>query len=73
MEVTRVSNLTGIKRTMELNITHQQLLDYEKGMKAQDAFRNLTPAEREFFMTGITDEEWNTFIEVSDDEDEVEG
>jgi len=69
MEVTRVSNLTGIKRTMELNITHQQLLDYEKGMKAQDAFRNLTPSEREFFMTGITDEEWNKYIENESEEE----
>jgi len=62
MEITRVSKLTGIKRTMELDITLEQLIDYEKGMKVQNAFSNLTPSEREFFITGITDEEWNKYV-----------
>lgn len=66
MEITRTSPITGITRSMELDITVEQLLDYEKGMKAQYAFRNLTPAEREFFMTGITDEEWNEHVKEDD-------
>ncbi len=72
MEITRTSKLTGIKHTMNLDITLQQMLDYEKGMLIQNAFPNLTPAEREFFMTGITDEEWNKFVEVTEDDDEQE-
>jgi len=31
-------------------------------MKIQYAFPNLTTAEREFFMTGITEEEWNAMF-----------
>jgi hypothetical protein len=62
MKVTRKSQASGETRTMDLDITPQQLLDYEKGMKIQYAFPNLTTAEREFFMTGITEEEWNTMF-----------
>jgi len=67
MKVTRTSSVSGVTRTMDLDITPQQLIDYEKGMKIQYAFPNLTTSEREFFMTGITDEEWNTI--APDDED----
>jgi len=67
MKVTRTSSVSGVTRTMDLDITPQQLIDYEKGMKIQYAFPNLTTLEREFFMTGITDEEWNAI--APDDED----
>jgi hypothetical protein len=67
MKVTRISSVSGVTRTMDLDITPQQLIDYEKGMKIQYAFPNLTTSEREFFMTGITDEEWNAI--APDDED----
>ena len=59
MKVTRTSSLSGITRTMDLPITQEQLLEYEKGALIQDAFWNLTPSEREFFKTGITEDEWN--------------
>jgi len=62
MKVTRKSQASGETRTMDLDITPQQLLDYEKGMKIQYAFPNLTTSEREFFMTGITEEEWNAMF-----------
>jgi 7,8-dihydro-6-hydroxymethylpterin-pyrophosphokinase len=62
MKVTRKSQASGETRTMDLDITQQQLIDYEKGMKIQYAFPNLTTAEREFFMTGITEEEWNAMF-----------
>lgn len=70
MLVTRTSKLSGIIRTLDLDITQQQLLDYERGMKIQHAFPNLTPADREFFMTGITDEEWKEMFENRLDEDD---
>lgn len=59
MKVTRTSQATGITREMELNITDEQIMKYEKGALIQDAFPNLTPSEREFLMTGITEDEWN--------------
>lgn len=67
MKVTRTSKLSGITRTIELDITQDQLLSYEEGLRIQHAFPNLTPAEREFFMTGITDEEWKELFRGEED------
>ena len=69
MEITKTSNLTGVTRTMDLNVTQEQLDQYESGMLAQDVFPHLTPSEREFIMTGITDEEWKQFMTIIDDDD----
>jgi len=72
MEVTRTSRITGITRTVDLPITEEQLIDYGRGALIQDALWNLTASQREFFMTGITEEEWNMYVEVTDDDDEDE-
>lgn len=69
MVVTRTSKFSGVQRTMDLDITQEQLLDYEKGMNIQYAFPNLTADEREFFMTGITKEEWEELFKGIEDED----
>ena len=65
MIVTRISPLTGEVHEMDLDITPEQLDNYENfGVLLQDAFPNLTPAQREFIKTGITPEEWyDTFGE----------
>lgn len=67
MKITRTSTATGITRTLDLDITQEQLLSYERGLKIQHAFPNLTPAEREFFMTGITEDEWNEIFKDIDE------
>lgn len=65
MLIIRISALTGEVNGMELDITPEQLDNYENfGVLLQDAFPNLTPAQREFIKTGITPEEWyDTFGE----------
>lgn len=65
MLIMRISALTGEVNEMELDITPEQLDTYENfGVLLQDAFPNLTPAQREFIKTGITPEEWyDTFGE----------
>jgi hypothetical protein len=57
--------LSGEVNEMDLDITPAQLESYELfGVLLQDAFPNLSPAEREFIKTGITPEEWyDTFGE----------
>jgi hypothetical protein len=60
MLITKQSALTGITRTFDLNITQEQLERWESGTVAQDAFPNLTADQREFLITGITDEEWHS-------------
>jgi len=69
MQVTRTSKLTGVTRTIELPITEDQLIDYGRGALIQDALWNLSESQREFFMTGITDDEWEQFIAISEDDD----
>jgi hypothetical protein len=58
MKVTRTSPFTGITRTLDLNITTAQVARYNNGWLLQEAFPQLSAGEREFFKTGITDEEW---------------
>lgn len=69
MEVTRTSRLTGVTRTIDLPITLEQLIDYGRGARIQDALWNLNDSQREFFMTGITEDEWEQFIAVTEDDD----
>ena len=62
MKVTRTSPFTGITRTLDLNITEAQVSAYNRGALLQNAFPQLSAGDREFFKTGITDEEWNKHI-----------
>lgn len=59
MKITRKSILTKITRTMDLDITDFDISRFNDGELIQKAFPHLTPSQREFFLTGITDEEWN--------------
>ena len=59
MLVTRVSSLSGISHTMDLNVTQDQLNRYEIGLGLlHDIFPDLPRDEREFIKTGITPQEW---------------
>jgi hypothetical protein len=63
MIVTRISPLTGEVHEMDLDISPAQLELYDDfGVLLQDAFPNLSPAEREFIKTGITPEEWHEYF-----------
>ena len=63
MIVTRISPLTGEVHEMDLDISPAQLELYDDfGVLLQDAFPNITPAEREFIKTGITPEEWDQYF-----------
>lgn len=44
---------------VELDITAEQMQNFNDGMDAQEAFPNLTPCEREYIISGITPEEWS--------------
>jgi hypothetical protein len=62
MNITRTSMFTGIKRTLNLPVTESQMQAYLEGALLQNAFPNLSPGEREFIKTGVTDEEWDSFM-----------
>lgn len=69
MKITRISMISGVERTWDLDITEEQYDAWaNRGLYVQDAFPHLTVAEREFLMTGITPDEWDdVFLEHDDD------
>ena len=68
MVLVAVSALTGKKSAMTLDITEAQVYDWVNGgVSIQDAMPHLSPAEREFLMTGITAKEWDSMF--SDEEE----
>ena len=70
MLITRQSQWSGITRTLDIPVTHDQLYEWQqRGVMIQNAMPNLTADQREFLMTGVTAEEWK---EMWGDEDIVE-
>ena len=66
MEITRTSIYSGITRSRLLDITEEQIEAYRNGALIQNAFPDLDDVDREFFLTGITRNEW---IEMFSDEE----
>jgi hypothetical protein len=63
MKITKISIISGKENTLDLDITEEQLARYNAGDGlVQNIFPDLTPGEREFLMTGITEEEWDKHL-----------
>lgn len=61
MKVTKKSAISGKISTREIDITEEQLEKYYSGdQNIQHVFPYLSADDREFIMTGITPEEWNS-------------
>lgn len=58
MVIVRKSPFSGVVREMLLDITEGEYNAWEAGVVIQRAMPRLSPSEREFVMTGITDDEW---------------
>ena len=62
MNITKISSLTGIEHTLNINVTEDELLRVENRYNSKELIQNIVPNltmdEREFLMTGITHEEW---------------
>ena len=68
MKINRKSKLTGIFHTREINVTKEQIVRWKSGELIQDVMPHLSIGEREFLITGITEEEWlKTFGEEEDE------
>ena len=63
MKVTRISQLSGKKHTIDMDVTKEQLERFDKrretGEYVQTIFPDLSKELREFILTGITPEEWD--------------
>lgn len=74
MRITRTSMISGETNTMELPVTEEQMEKYRQGeYLLQDAFPNLTPGQREFIKTGITEQEWVDMFGTGEEENEEDG
>jgi hypothetical protein len=73
MFITRVSTLTGIVHTMDLDVTQEQMDIWELPATIrphlQDVFFNLPKEEREFIYSGITPQEWIKCFGTGEEED----
>lgn len=69
MFITRREPFTGVINTREIDVTWEQWNSWLHGELIQNAMPNLTASEREFILTGITDELWDEIIADWDDDD----
>ena len=68
VEVERVSPLTGNINKMYLDVTPEQVAEWNNPNRKkliQDIFPNLTQDEREFIMTGYTISDWKKLESLS--------
>lgn len=63
MKITRTSFLSGLTRTREIDVTQEQLDRWEAGEHIQNVAPHLSASDREFIISGITDDEWDVYEE----------
>lgn len=68
MEISKRSIISGKVTTRDLDVSQEQFNRWNNGESIQSVFTNLNASDREFLMTGITDEEWPS--ETDEDYDE---
>jgi hypothetical protein len=66
MKIERKSLWSGKVRVMDIPVTEAQLAAWESGQYIQDAMPNISAGEREFIMTGVTPEEWESMFAEED-------
>ena len=60
MLITRTSMRSNSVSTRDLSVTQSQIELWEAGGLIQDVMPELSSEDREFIMTGITPEEWDS-------------
>ena len=59
MNITMTSMISGITRTKNIPVTKSQIYNWKiAGVLIQNAMPDVSVTDREFIMTGITQEEW---------------
>ena len=59
MQFIRKSILSGVTRSRDIDVTEEEYDRWRSGVRIQRAMPHLSDVDREFIMTGITEEEWN--------------
>ncbi len=68
MEITKRSMATGVVHTLDIDITQEQLDAWKDGACIQDVAPHLSAADREFIISGTTQEEWDELFPADGDE-----
>ena len=68
MLIIRESQLTGEMHAMEIDVDINQIKHWLQGASIQRAMPALSPAEREFILTGITPQEWSAAFGLQDEQ-----
>ena len=66
MNITRVSPISGEEHTLRLPVSQVQMARWEMGEYVQDVFPHLSASQREFIISGITEEEWDLAFGIED-------
>jgi hypothetical protein len=62
VKITKISPISGNENTREINVTPEQLTTWQMGALIQNAMPNVSAEDREFIMTGITPDEWESMF-----------
>jgi hypothetical protein len=68
MQITRTSMISNVTRTLELDVTQEQMDAWVNGQLIQNAMPNLSADEREFILTGMWDDEWESMYAEEEDD-----
>ena len=68
MIIQKASPITGELNSMEIDVTLQQINDWQRGALIQDVMPDLTVDEREFMISGMTPEEWTSVFGTDEEE-----
>jgi len=60
MIINRKSFITGKEHAWDMPVTPEQIKRWVEGELVQDVFPELTADEREFILSGVTPEEWES-------------
>ena len=66
-KLTKLSLFSGKLNTMEIELNVQDFYEWQKGALIQQALPYLSPSEREFLISGCTDEEWDEMFKERDE------
>jgi hypothetical protein len=70
-KVTATSTLSGNLNTLELHVSQERIVVWlQGGTLIQDAFPELNAQQREFMLTGTTQDEWDDVFGIGDEEGE---
>ena len=67
MKIQRTSVLSGKTRTLDLDVTEEQIQLWQEGALIQNVMPQLNVDEREFLINGVWGDEWNHFLGEEED------